>query len=186
MARLAHHDIPATHLLRRQDEKVVDLRPWLAWRDADVAALKARRRNNAQNPLPQWVAISGKVQFVAADGDVVVDVNPDQKFVVRNWPDRAKAVTGSPVKVLAKLVGTVNATTVLGAGRTLPLYDYGTPLPAEEITALMKAESDATANAKAAQSAVATEAELKRRAEIAARVEKARLDREAKEKQEAK
>lgn len=193
--RLEHQQTPVLHLLRRVNSKLEDLRPWLAWRNGMIAALEDHQKNAgtqatrrlllAPNPLPSWKPVHGKVQFVSPDGDVVVELRSDRGsyVVLRNWPARAAAVTGTEVKVLAKPVGTAAASTVLGAGRTLLIYDYGTPLAAEEVAEMMKSESELAAHAQAAQKSAASEAELKRKAETAERLEKFRAERAAKEAQ---
>lgn len=177
------HDVPPAHLLRRVEGKVVDLRPWWAWSERVNAAGRELQIGNRSAALAQaystacplvgWGAIVGEVQFVRPDGDVAVSLSNGENVYLRNWPGRAGAVSGSRVSVLAQRIGTANATTVTGAARTLRLFDYGVPLPTEEIAAMMKAEAEAATKAKA----VKDQAE----AETAARVEKARAERAAKE-----
>jgi hypothetical protein len=193
-----HQQIPVENLLRRVDGKVEDLRPWVPWRNGMIAAVDAHKRGIgtpaarqaamlAPNPLPRWRPVHGRVAFVKPDGDVAVQLSLGRQVkyaMLRNWPGRLTAVTGTDVKVLAKLIGSSPANTVGGASLTLPLYDYGTPLPPDEISAIMQAEAATAATAKAAQDTAAAELAAKRKAEAAERVEKARAAREAKEKQE--
>lgn len=177
-------------LLRRVDGKLVDLRPIFQWKAAGWAAWNAYQPFTLARPLIEWEVVRGKVQFVSNDGDVVVSRPlPEQPFFLRNWPDRATAQTDAAVVVMARKVGTRNASSAIGGGKTLALYDYGELATAEETAALAKAEAELRAVALSKAKDAATEAEAKRKADIAARVEKSRADRaakEAKEKLEAK
>lgn len=175
---------PVENVLRRAEGKLVDLRPFWYWKEAGTKAWAAYQPFSVPDPLPDWSIITGKVQFVGTDGDVVVSRGSELPVFLRNWPDRTTAQTDTLVSVLARKLGTRNATVSLGAGKTLALYDYGELATAEEVAALGRQEAEVRASAQEKAKAAAAEADAKRKADIAARVEKSRADRAAKEAKE--
>jgi hypothetical protein len=91
----------------------------------------------------EGVLVQYKVDQVLDDGLLVhetrfVDYTIDDKpFFLKNYPSYKNLTDNQKIKFLALPSGNYKYTDTEGAVRTVPLYDYGTPVSLEEMSAVL-------------------------------------------------
>jgi len=118
--------------------RTYDLSPVFEWLKAD---------SPAQQPLPEWRFLVCKVISVTSDGLLVSshEPNPDREqagetVFLKNDPFQGTAVDGESFLTVARMDGRHQYTAILGAGRTVSAYDYGTPITdGEEVAGFRQA-----------------------------------------------
>jgi hypothetical protein len=132
-------------------------------------------------PLPEWEAITGEAKFEAEGLLVLTDEVGLPRYALRNAPDRLRR--GGPVNDYAVPTGQsleFPADSPVAPGRTVPVYDFGTPiLPPVPGSPEAKALADARAAITLRRQAKLDAAVAKFRAELAQRDAEAEAEQAA-------
>lgn len=156
-------DAEATRASRAKELAEFNARP-AEWRMVGGKAVRVPWRFALTNTA--WWSLSGKVIQVLPNG-LLVDgywlrlgqSRGDGLFVLKNWPDQA--ADGSHVSTMAAEIGTTSYTSVLGATKTVRVFDRGVdcapppPTAAEQAAAEVARERRAIAAAEAERAAAA-------------------------------
>ena len=139
--------------------RTYDLSPVFEWLKAD---------SPAEQPLPEWRFLVCKVISVTSDGLLVSSHEPNadreqagETVFLKNDPFQGTAVDGESFLTVARMDGRHQYTAILGAGRTVSAYDYGTPITSGEEVAGFRQAAAVRASVRAAEQARETEQKQK-------------------------
>jgi len=136
-----------------------DLRPLYSW----IGSVRSREQSRqpiplgeARNrPMQEWfssempfesILVQYKVDQVLDDGLLIHEARfngysgttvEDKPFFLTNYPSFKNLTDNQKIKFLALRAGSYKFTDTQGAMRTIPLYDYGIPVSAQEISAVL-------------------------------------------------
>jgi hypothetical protein len=124
--------------IRRSGGTIFDLQPAFAY-ETNFAV---RRLHQFERPFPDWKVVYGHVQQVLQDGLLVrakpTFGNVEGLIYLTNHPAESVIVDGNPVACFARENGRYQYVSVLGGGKTIPSFDYGSIPPKAEIDAALE------------------------------------------------